>query len=285
MDTAKINREIETLIDQLVALTLPLLPSLVSAIVMFAVGWWFAGWADRTLRSLAGKRIDPTVTSVLATTVRYAIVVLVVVAVLSQLGIQTTSILAALGAVGLAVGLAMQGTLSNMAAGLMLLWLRPFRVGDFIETATFSGTVKDVGLFASELQSWDGIYQFIPNAQLWNTRIVNYTRHPTRLVELKFGVDYNDDIARGRQILAELADSDARVLREPAPITFVGELADSAVILTLRVWSATADFHPLRRDLTERGKAMLQAAGLSIPFPQRDLHIKYDGTSLQLKQT
>jgi small conductance mechanosensitive channel len=134
-----------------------------------------------------------------------------VVAVLGQLGIQTTSILAALGAAGLAIGLAMQGTLSNIAAGLMLLWLRPFRVGDYIDTGSVAGKVKEVGLFATEMHSWDGIFLFVPNSELWNKRIMNYSRLPTRLVDLAFGVAYEDNLARGQQVLLALAGEEGWV--------------------------------------------------------------------------
>jgi small conductance mechanosensitive channel len=210
---------------------------------------------------------------VVASLARYGILVLVIVAVLGQLGIQTTSVLAALGAIGLAIGLALQGTLSNIAAGMMLLWLRPFKVGDYVDTGSVAGTVKDVGLFASELHSWDGVYLFVPNSQLWNTRIMNYSRLATRLVEVKFGVAYGDDIAKGLQVLTDLAASDKRVNSDPAPQVFVAELADSAVVLSLRVWATTPDYWPLLRDLTRTGKANLEAAGLSIPFPQRDIYM------------
>jgi small conductance mechanosensitive channel len=205
--------------------------------------------------------------------VRYAILIVILVAALGQLGVQTTSILAVLGAAGLAIGLAMQGTLANIAAGMMLLWLRPFRVGDYIETGSLAGTVKDVGLFATELHSWDGLYQFVPNAQLWNTRITNFTRLPTRLVDLRFGVGYGDDLAKGQQVLLQLASGDARVHAEPPPQVFVNALGDSAVELALRFWGANTDYWPLRRELTERGKLALEDAGLSIPFPQRDVHL------------
>jgi small conductance mechanosensitive channel len=209
--------------------------------------------------------------------VHYGILILVAVAALGQLGIQTTSILAVLGAAGLAIGLALQGTLSNIAAGLMLVWLRPFRVGDEIETANFKGWVKEVGLFATELHSTDGVFQFVPNSELWNKRIINYTRLQTRMVELKFGISYSDDIALAKQVLLDCARADGRSETEPAPIVFVEELGDSAVVICIRVWTATPNYRPLLRALTENGKLALEAAGLTIPFPQRDLHVRDRG--------
>jgi small conductance mechanosensitive channel len=276
MNAAHLSGEIGTLLEALVAWAAVAVPRFIGALVLLIVGWWFASRAQRaTARVLDGQsRIDATLRGVISSLVRYSILILVAVAVLGQLGIQTTSVLAALGAAGLAIGLAIQGTLSNIAAGLMLLWLRPFRVGDYIDTGSVAGTVKEVGLFASELHSWDGIYQFVPNSELWNKRIINYSRLPTRLVDLKFGVAYEDNLAKGQEVLLALAGDDDRVNTDPAPQVFVDELGDSSVVLRLRVWAANTDYWDLRRALTERGKAALEAAGLSIPFPQRDLHIK-----------
>lgn len=258
------------------------LPHLIGALALLIVGLWLAGRSARAAARVldAQTRIDPTLSAVLASVVRYGILVIVLVAVLGQLGIQTTSILAALGAIGLAIGLALQGTLSNLAAGMMLLWLRPFRVGEYIDTGAAAGTVKEVGLFATELHTWDGIFQFVPNSELWNRRIVNYSRLGTRLVDLTFNVAFGDNLARGKQVLLEVAGQDPRALTTPPPTAFVDALGDSAVVLRLRVWAATADYWSLRWALIENGKAALEAAGLTLPFPQRDLHIRAapDGT-------
>ena len=271
-----IGGEIHSFLEGLVAWSVTGVPHLVGAIVLLIAGWWLAHRAERGTHRILDRqtRIDPTLRGLLSSLVRYSILIVVVVAVLGQLGIQTTSILAALGAAGLAIGLAMQGTLSNIAAGLMLLWLRPFRVGDYIDTGSVAGTVKEVGLFATEMHSFDGIFLFVPNSELWNKRIINYSRLPTRRLDLAFKVAHEDDLARGQQALLALAGDDDRVHSDPAPAVFVDELGDSAVVLQLRVWSSTSNYWPLRWALTERGKAALEAAGLSIPFPQRDLHIK-----------
>lgn len=272
----QLGNEISVFVTQLTAWAAVALPSFISAILLLVVGWWFASYVERGIRRLFStqQRIDATLSGVVAGLARYGILILVIVAVLGQLGIQTTSILAALGAAGLAIGLAMQGTLSNIAAGMMLLWLRPFRVGDYIDNGAVAGTVKDVGLFACELHSWDGIYLFVPNSELWNKRIVNYTRLPTRLVDLKFGVAYGDDLKQGQDALLKLANDNAMVLKLPAePLAFIDELGDSAVIIRLRCWAANVDYWTVRRALTEQGKAALEAAGLSIPFPQRDVHM------------
>jgi small conductance mechanosensitive channel len=251
------------------------LPRLIGALLLLIVGWWIAGRAESATAALLSRQshIERTLCGVLASLVRYGILTLFAVAVLGQLGIQTTSIIAALGAVGLAIGLAMQGTLSNIAAGMMLLWLRPFRVGDYIDTGAVAGTVKDLGLFASELETFDGIYQFVPNSELWNRRITNYTRRPTRMIDLPFNIAYGDDIAAGKDALLKLATADARTLSAPEPQLFVDQLGTYAVVLRLRVWTRTDTYWPLIRDLTEKGKLALEAAGLSIPLPRRELYI------------
>ena len=276
VNLANLSGEISTFTDTALAWAAVAVPRFVGAIVLLVVGWWFASRSYRaTARLLDGQsRIDPTLRGVISALVRYSILIVVVVAVLAQIGIQTTSILAALGAAGLAIGLAIQGTLSNIAAGMMLLWLRPFRIGDYIDSGSAAGTVKDLGLFATELHTWDGIYLFVPNSELWNKKLTNYSRLPTRLNDLAFGVDYADDLDKGLETLLAVAGADKRVMNDPAPVVFVDQLGDSAVVLRLRVWGANADYWDLRRALTKNGKAALEAAGLSLPFPQRDLHIK-----------
>lgn len=274
MQSNELTRQAATFFDGLAIWAGHAAPQLVLAILLLIAGGWFAGWAGRTIRKLCVRSglVDETLLGVLSSVTHYGLLIIVLVAVMSQLGIQTTSILAALGAAGLAIGLALQGTLQNIAAGMMLLWLRPFRVGDFIDTGSATGTVKEIGLFASELHTWDGLYMFVPNSELWNKRVINFSRLPTRLVELKVGVSYRDDIALARQILLDLASSDERTLPDPAPQVFVASLGDSAVNLSLRLWVARTDYFPLLREFTERSKLALEAAGLSIPFPQHDVH-------------
>jgi small conductance mechanosensitive channel len=271
------QEQIELFINQLVTWAAEALPQIISAILLLVVGLWFAGFATRSVKSVLERsgRVDPTLSIALGSIVRYALIVVVIVAVLSQLGIQTTSILAALGAIGLAVGLALQNTLSNVAAGFMLLWLRPFRIGDYIDAEGVAGTVKHIGLFSSELHSWDGIFQFVPNSQLWNSRVANYTRLPTRLLELKFGIAYGDDIAKAKQVLEKVVEKDERVLETPAPQIMTYELGDSAVTIAVRVWTNTGDYWAAKWALTEVGKLRLDDAGMTIPFPQRDVHL-YD---------
>ena len=250
------------------------LPRLGGAILIIVIGFLVASWASRGVYQLAkgSTRIDSTLKPIIKAVVRYGVLVIVVVAALGQLGVQTASILAALGAIGLAIGLALQGTLSNIAAGIMLLWLRPFEVGDYVEGSGVAGTVVELGLFATQLRTWDGIYKFVPNSSLWNTTLTNYSRNPTRLVLLEFGIAYEDDMAEGRRILKEMAAEHPDVLNDPAPVVVPLSLADSSVVLQLRAWAPNPVFWDVRWALTENGKKRIEAAGLTIPFPQRVVH-------------
>jgi small conductance mechanosensitive channel len=274
MDPTTLGADLSAFTHQLATWAATALPNLVTSALLLFAGWLFAGWAERTVSRLLDLRIEATLRAVIASLVRYTILVLVLVAALSQLGIQTTSVLAALGAIGLAIGLALQGTLANIAAGIMLLWLRPFKVGDYIEAGGVAGTLKEVGLFACHIDTWDGIFQFVPNSELWNKRLINYSRLPTRLVDLRFGIAYDNSIASGRDVLMRVAASDGRVHEDPAPIVFVAELGESAVVLGLRVWTDTLEYWAVRRALTEQGKLALEKAGLTIPFPQRDVRYR-----------
>lgn len=274
MDPMTLGADLGAFGTQLATWAATAVPNLLMSVLLLIAGWWLAEWVYRTLSRVLDTRVDSMLRSVIATLARYAVLVVMLVAALGQLGVQTTSVLAALGAIGLAIGLALQGTLANVAAGIMLLWLRPFRVGDYIEAGGVLGTVRDVGLFASEIHTWDGIFQFVPNAELWNKRLVNYSRLPTRLVNLQFRIAYEDSIAKGREVLMAVAAADGRSHREPGPYTFVAELSESAVVLGLRVWTDTSEYWNLRRALAENGKLALEKAGLTIPFPQRDVHYK-----------
>jgi small conductance mechanosensitive channel len=274
MDPTTLGASLGAFSHQLATWAATALPNLIASTLLFFAGWRLAGWAERTVSRLLDVRIEATLRTVISSLVRYTILVVVVVAALSQLGIQTTSVLAALGAIGLAIGLALQGTLANIAAGMMLLWLRPFKVGDYIEAGGVAGTLKEVGLFACHIDTWDGVFQFVPNSELWNKRLINYSRLPTRLVDLQFGIAYDNSVARGRDILMSVAAADSRVHQDPPPAVFVAELGESAVVLGLRVWTDTSEYWAVRRALTEQGKLALERAGLTIPFPQRDVRLR-----------
>jgi small conductance mechanosensitive channel len=254
------------------------LPNVAAAIAIFVFGYLFAAWAGRSIRRVFERagQLDATVIPVIVSAIRYAIIIMALVAALGQLGVATTSILAALGAAGLAIGLALQGTLANIAAGIMLLWLRPFRTGDYIDASGIAGTVREIGLFATQLDTFDGVYRFVPNSELWNKPLFNYTRNPARMTNLEIGISYGSDIEQARRILLNLASEDSRIADDPAPNVFVNELADSAVTLRYRVWIATGDFWSTQRYLLEETKRRLDQAGIEIPFPQRVVHIISD---------
>ncbi len=225
--------------------------------------------ADRALTR--SGRIEPTVAKFLSNIIKYVLWVIVAVTVLTQFGVQTTSIIAALGGLALGIGLALQGTLSNVAAGVMILIQRPFRVGEAVNAGTVTGTVQAIGLFTTEILQYDGLYVMVPNNELWNKPIVNFSRMPTRRFELLIGISYSDDIELARKELLALADADERVLDEPAPVVFVAALADSSVNIGLRVWCATGDWLSLSWALTEAAKVRFGEVGITIPFPQREV--------------
>lgn len=270
---AESETAIKTLIAQGTELATEYAFSVLGAIVILIVGFFLAGIISRwTRRSLMRVRsIDLTLASFLANIVRYALWIVVVVMVLGQFGVQTTSIIAVLGAAGLAIGLALQGTLSNIAAGIMMLVLRPFRVGEYIEASGVAGTVQEIGLFTTELKRIDGLFIMAPNSQLWNSEIVNYSRHPTRRFELIVGIDYDDDMGQARDILMAMASADERVLDDPEPQTFVANLGDSSVDIGLRVWTKTSDYLALSWALTEAAKARFDEKGITIPYPRREI--------------
>lgn len=248
---------------------------LLGAIAILIVGWAIAGWARKNvLRALArAPRIDNTLKPFFANSVRYFILILVLVAVLAQFGIQTASVIAMLGAAGLAIGLALQGTLQNIAAGIMLLFLRPFRIGDYIDAEGLAGTVDEVGLFTTRLTTYDGVYVESPNSQIWNRAITNYSRLPKRRIDVAVGISYDDDIDKAQGALMDLMTGDGRIHEDPAPQVLVTELADSAVIVNMRCWTDADDYWGLLFDLNKAAKQRLDAENISIPFPQRDVHL------------
>ena len=247
---------------------------LTAGIILF-VGFWLARLISRQARALLPrtKRVDTTLAPLVSQVVRYAIMIITVVIALSQFGIQTTSILAVLGAAGLAIALALQGTLSNIASGVMLIWLRPFNVGEVIDGEGITGTVLEVGLFATELRTYDGIFIFVPNSRLWDARITNYSRQPRRMVETKISISYEANLPKAREVLLEVA-KDERVLVDPAPMVFVATLGASSVDLVLRSWVASSNWWRTNVDFQERAKLAFDAEGIEIPYGKLDINIR-----------
>ncbi|HML76008.1 MAG TPA: mechanosensitive ion channel, partial [Anaerohalosphaeraceae bacterium] len=200
--------------------------------------------------------------------------VFVAIAALSRLGVETTSLVAVIGAAGLAVGLALQGSLSNFAAGVLLIIFKPFRVGDFVEVAGAKGMVQEIQIFTTVLHSPDNVRIIIPNSQVTGANIINYTANDRRRVDLVIGISYGDDIAKAKQVITSVLLSDKRVMRDPAPVVAVLGLGDSSVNIAVRPWVKADDYWPTYFDLTENIKVSLEQNGLTIPFPQRDIHIR-----------
>src|SRR5690606_23659591 len=240
------------------------------AILLLIVGWWLSARVQRFLERLFGRmsQIDPLVAGFLSNLVRYFILAVVIIAVLQLFGIQTTSLIAVLGAASLAIGLAMQRTLTNVAAGIMLLIFRPIRIGDYIDIDTAAGTVKLVSLFTTELTAFDGVQKIVPNAQVWGSVITNYSANPTRWIQIDVTLDYRTDIGKAISVLRAVIDGDTRTLRQPEPAVVVTGLGAGSIDLQMRVWTKASDYWALRFDLIRKAKEALDASDISIHFPQ-----------------
>lgn len=247
---------------------------ILAALVVLLVGSWVAKWIRGLIRRLMEKRgLESTVTGFVANLSYYAIITFVVIAALGQLGIRTASFIAVLGAAGLAVGLALQGSLSNFAAGVLLVIFRPFKVGDFVEAGGATGIVDSLEIFSTIFKSLDNKKIIVPNSNILADNIVNYSAYPIRRVDLVFGIGYNDDIDQAKQIIWDVLNQDDRILKEPAPTVSLCELADSSVNFAVRPWVNGTDYWNVFFDTTETLKKRFDAAGINIPYPQRDVHI------------
>lgn len=247
----------------------PLILSAVQALIVLIIGWFVAGavgrWVKRRVTSNA--RIDNTLGGFAASIVRWLILLVVLIAVLGIFGIQATSLVAVLGAATLAIGLALQGTLADVAAGVMLIIFRPYKLGDYVDIAGTSGTVKDLNLFITELVTPDNVQVIVPNGQAWGAIITNYSAHDTRRVDLTYGIDYGDDADKAMGIILDLAGKDERVHKDPEPWVRVTNLGDSSVDITARLWCNAADYWELKFHMTKAVKEAFDTAGISIPYP------------------
>lgn len=246
----------------------------IGALLVLILGWIAAKWIRKSLRkALAKRNVDETLVPFLSSMVYYLVLAFVVIAALGMFGVQATSMVAVLGAAGLAVGLALQGTLSNFAAGVMLLIFRPFKVGDFVDAGGVAGSVIEIAIFSTTLHSPDNVRITVPNGVIYGAVIRNFTANDTRRNDMAIGIGYNDDIGKAIEVLQRCLDSDGRVFKDPAPVIAVSELGDSSVNLVVRPWCKKEDYWGLRFDLTRKMKEELEAAGCSIPFPQTDVHL------------
>ncbi|MEZ5814526.1 MAG: mechanosensitive ion channel [Alphaproteobacteria bacterium] len=244
---------------------------LLTAAAIMIAGWVIGKWTGQRVKNI--KKLDDTLKTFLGGLTKYAILAIAFVAVLGQLGVQTASLLAVLGAAGLAIGLALQGTLSNVAAGVMLLILRPFNVGDYIETGNIKGTVKALSLFGTEFATVDNVHIFAPNSQIWNAEIFNFSRNKQRRIDLVNGISYGDDIDKALKTIEKTVSKDKRLIstKGKEPLYFVGALGDSSVNITARFWVDNSDYWAVKWDLTKAVKEALDKDGITIPFPTRTL--------------
>ena len=258
------------LTDQTLTLATEYGLNFLAALFTIIIGVWASRRASKVVRDwlTRSSRIDRTLAPILAALVRYSILTLTVVVTLGNFGVETTSIIAVLGAAGLAIGLALQGTLSNVAAGLMLLFLRPFKTGDWVEAAGVSGSVREIGLFTTIIDTFDNVYISVPNSAIWTSNIINHAKYGTRRLDLDIGVSYDSDLDDVEAAMMELA-ADPRVLADPAPRFLVVSYGDSAINVRLRAYAEYDDFFNLFWDLNRNLKGVLDARGIDIPFPQR----------------
>jgi small conductance mechanosensitive channel len=267
-------------VEQLVKMSETWLPvmmqyagQLTLAIITLLIGWWLINGLIGKVGALMQRRnVDRALHSFIASLAGIILKVLLLVSVASMIGVETTSFIAVIGAAGLAIGLALQGSLANFAGGVLIMLFRPFRAGDWIEAQGVSGSVDSIQIFHTTLKTADNKVVIVPNGSLSNGHITNYSREPKRRADINLGIDYSSDIRKAREVLLKIAE-DPRVHLDPAPVVFVTGLGDSAVNLSLRVWVATPDFWPVTFGFTELAKERLTEAGIGIPFPQRVVHL------------
>ncbi len=251
--------------------------NLVLALAIFFIGKWIAGIVTGIARRLMDRaKFDAMLTRFLTNIIYGILLVAVVLAALDSLQVNITSLIAVLGAAGLAVGLALKDSLSNFAAGVMLVIFRPFQVGDYINAGGSSGTVDEIALFKTLLRTPDNQRVIVPNAQIFGDTITNVNVLGTRRLDLVFGIGYDDDMKKAKQLLEQIIADDERVLKDPAPSVTVAELADSSVNFNVRPWCNSGDYWALRSDLLHRVKETFDENGISIPFPQQDVHYHAD---------
>ncbi|MBT4703743.1 MAG: mechanosensitive ion channel [Rhodospirillaceae bacterium] len=276
--------EITTLIESVLAEVVGLLTTygmdVLGAVVMLIAGLWIAGRVGIAVKKGMDKTawVDETLTSFFASLAKYVVLAVTIIAVLNQFGVETTSLVAVIGAAGLAIGLALQGTLSNIAAGVMLLIFRPFRVGDFIEVAGHSATVKELNLFFTQLATGDNVRIIVPNAQIWGGSLKNFSSSTTRRVDFVFGIAYDADIDQAMALILDIVTADKRVHKDPEPFLGVSNLGDSSVDITTRVWVNSDDYWSVKFDTLKAVKERMDADGVGIPFPSRTVYMVNDQT-------
>ncbi|MCR9276469.1 MAG: mechanosensitive ion channel [Pseudomonadaceae bacterium] len=260
--------------EQFISMGVEWAPKVLMAIVVLIIGLWLAKRVAAAVgKTLESRTSDPTLSKFLTSLVSILLKAIVFISVASMVGIETTSFIAVLGAAGLAVGLALQGSLANFAGGALILLFRPYKVGDFIEAQGVSGTVQSIQIFNTILLTPDNKRIIVPNGALSNDVITNYSAEERRRVDFVFGIGYDDDIRQAKSLIAELLEVDDRVLKDPSPTIVVSELADSSVNITVRVWVEASNYWGVFFDTTEQVKLKFDNKGISIPYPQTDVHL------------
>lgn len=245
------------------------------ALTIFILGRWFSKIAGKVLGNILSRtRLDTMLVNFVLSIVQVLLTLMIVVAALGQLGVDTTSLIALVGAAGLAIGLALQDSLKNFAAGVLLIVFRPFKEGDFVEVAGISGVAEQITIFNTVMRTGDNREVIVPNGSIYSDIITNYNRRPTRRVDMVFGISYDDDLRKAKQLLLEIVSADERVLKDPEPLVAVSALADSSVNFIVRPWVKTEDYWKVYWDTTEQVKLRFDEAGISIPYPQMDVHLK-----------
>ena len=269
------EQSVNDTVDQVMAAVTNYGLDIVGAIAILIVGWIASKWVRRAVIKALGKseNIAPMLRSFFASLAKYLVLIFTGLMVLSQFGVQTASLIAVLGAAGLAIGLALQGTLSNVAAGVMILIFRPFKIGDYVEAGGQAGTIQAVTLFMTEMVTPDNVQIIVPNSQIFGSSVVNYSFHDTRRLDLALGISYEDNIEMAVEAINQTIGADARVLKDPEPLVAVSELADSSVNFVIRVWCEASDYWALKFDMTRALKEKMDSEGISIPYPQQTVHM------------
>jgi small conductance mechanosensitive channel len=245
-----------------------------AALAIFFIGRIVARFVTKGIHKLmASQDVDKILETFVSNLVYWTLMIFVIIAAINQVGIQTTSLIAIMGAAGLAIGLAMQGSLANFAAGVLIVMFRPYKVGDFVEAAGIAGSVEEVQILTTVLKTGDNKQIVVPNAQIMGSIITNYSANDTRRIDLVVGIGYDDDIDKARDTIRALVDADERILKDPACLIAVSELADSSVNFVVRPWVKSGDYSGVKFDLTEAIKKRFDKEGISFPYPQQDVHI------------
>ena len=268
-------------VDELVKLSEAWLPvvleysgKLTLALITLLIGWWLISRLTSSIgRMLEVRKIDRALSSFIGSLVSIVLRILLLISVASMIGVETTSFIAMIGAAGLAIGLALQGSLANFAGGVLILIFKPFKVGDVIDAQGYLGSVREISILYTIVDTFDNRRIVIPNGQLANTSLTNLSAYETRRCDMTFGIGYADDIDKAKDICKRLIEEDERSLKDPKPLIVVGALGENSVDLTVRAWTRSADLWPYYWDMQERVKKAFDAEGISIPFPQRDVHL------------